>query len=245
MGINIQPPEHKDYFCNSYVNTYGIFFRGLFHNLHANAFILFFVGLLTTELAVSLHGVGHNFTSLFISCYPVGLRADASAVLAHFFINLLLKAFLAHFPHLYLFCALLANIPAVLAHFTTSFLGFPRPIYFFFTSFTPIGFLLDSSGFLGPITTSLPLLGFVGQHSCCASPFHHIIPRASSTHLLLLYLFYSHRLFTRFFGLPWPNCHIFTSFGLCWPTFLLCQPISLHSSGFLSPFTSSLLFLLP
>ena len=38
--------------------------------------------------------------------------------------------------------------------------------------------------------------------------------------------------------LPWLTFHIFTSFGLCWPTFLLCQPISLpHSLGFLGPFT--------
>ena len=43
-----------------------------------------------------------------------------------------------------------------------------------------------------------------------------------------------------------PTFHIFTSFGICWPTFLLCQPISLlHYSSFLGPFTSSLPLLLP
>ena len=42
-------------------------------------------------------------------------------------------------------------------------------------------------------------------------------------------------------GFPWLTFYIFTSIGLCWLTFLLCQPISLlHSSGFLGPFTSSL-----
>ena len=47
-------------------------------------------------------------------------------------------------------------------------------------------------------------------------------------------------------GLPRPTFHIFTSFGLCWPTILLCQPISLfHPSDFLTSFTSSLPLLLP
>ena len=44
-------------------------------------------------------------------------------------------------------------------------------------------------------------------------------------------------------GLPRPTFHIFTSFRLCWPTFLLCQTISLfHSSGFLNPLLSFYLF---
>ena len=59
----------------------------------------------------------------------------------------------------------------------------------------------------------------------------------------------------------WPTFHIFTSFGLYWPTFLLCQPISLiglpcpiyffcttftpmslllNPLGFLGPITTSL-----
>ena len=172
----------------------------------------------------------------------MGLWVDTFTVPTHFFINLLLRASLAHFPHLYIFWALLANIPAVPAHFTTSFFGLSCPIYFFFTSFTLMCFLLDSSGFLGPITTSLPLLGFVSQHSCCASPFHYFIPQASSAYLLLLISFtpmgfllnflgflglittslpllsfvgqhfYSHGRFARFFGFPWPNYHIFTSY---------------------------------
>ena len=80
------------------------------------------VGLLTANPAISLHHAYYSFISLFISCYLVGLWANALAVPAHFFINLLLRASLAHFPHLYLFWALLANILTVLAHFTTSFL---------------------------------------------------------------------------------------------------------------------------
>ena len=39
-------------------------------------------------------------------------------------------------------------------------LRLPRPIYFFFASFTLMGFLLDPLGFLGPITTSLLLITF-------------------------------------------------------------------------------------
>ena len=86
---------------------------------------------------------------------PMGLWVDALAVPAHFFINLLLMASLAHFPCLYIFWALLANILAMPVHF---------------------------------------------------------IPRVSSAHLLLLYIFYSHGLFSRSFGLPQPNYHIFTSY---------------------------------
>ena len=67
-----------------------------------------------------------------------------------------------------------------------------------------------TQGFLGPFFTSLPLLGFVGQHSYCANSFHYFIPRAFSTCLLPLNLFYFHGLFARLFGLPLPNYHIFT-----------------------------------
>ena len=47
-----------------------------------------------------------------------------------------------------------------------------------------------AQGFLGPFFISLPLLGFIDQHSYCASPF--FIHRASLAHLLPLYLFYFH-----------------------------------------------------
>jgi len=68
-----------------------------------------------------------------------------------------------------------------------------------------------AQGFPGPLFTSLPLLGFVGQHSCCASPFHHFILQASLAHLLPLHLFYFHGIFARSFGLPRPNYYISTS----------------------------------
>ena len=115
------------------------------------------VGLLATDPTISLHVAYYNFISLFISYYLMGLWADTPTVPANFFINLLLRASLAHFPYLYLFWTLLANIPAVPAHFTTSYW-------------------------------------------------------ASSAYLLLLYLFYFHGLFARFFWLPRPNYHIFTSY---------------------------------
>ena len=63
------------------------------------------VGLLATNPIISLHCIYYRFTSLFISYYPTGLQADVPAMLAHFFINLLLRASLAHFPHLCLFWA--------------------------------------------------------------------------------------------------------------------------------------------
>ena len=65
------------------------------------------VGLLATNFAISLHHECYNFTSLFISCYLVGLWTDAPVVSTLFFINLLFRASLAHLPHLYLFRALL------------------------------------------------------------------------------------------------------------------------------------------
>ena len=133
--------------------------KGLHLPVEPMFFFLVFVGLLTIDSAISLHRACYSFTSFFfISCYPMGLRADVPAVPAHFFINLLLKASLAYFPHLYLFWVLLANIPIMLAYFI--FLGLPQPIYFLFTSFTLMGFLVDLLSFLNPITTSLHFITF-------------------------------------------------------------------------------------
>ena len=69
----------------------------------------------------------------------------------------------------------------------------------------------SAQGFSGLPFTSSPLLGFVGQHSYCTNPFHYVILRASPAHLLRLYLYYSHGLFAKSFGLPQSNYHIFTS----------------------------------
>ena len=69
----------------------------------------------------------------------------------------------------------------------------------------------------------------------------HFIPRASSTHLLPFYLFYSHELFSKSSRLPWPNYHILPliTFRAYWP---LSQPNEFTNSflGFPGPFTSSL-----
>ena len=148
------------------------------------------VGLLAINLAISLYRTCYSFTSLFIICYLVGLWADAPTVPAHFFINFLLRASLACFPHLYLFWALLANIPAVPAYFIISFLTLPWPIYFFFTSFTFMGFSLDHLGFLNPITTSLSLI-----------TFRTYWPLSQPNEFT-----------NSFFGLPRPICFLFTSY---------------------------------
>ena len=148
------------------------------------------IGLLAIEPAISLHRACYSFTSFFISCYPMGLQANAPAAPTHFFIHLLLKASLAYFSHLYLFWALLANIAAMPTHFTASFLEFPWPVYLFFTSFTLMSFLLDSMSFLGLITISLSLITFWAYWPLSQPiEFTNLFPRASPAHLLLLYLF--------------------------------------------------------
>ena len=87
-----------------------------------------------------------------------------------------------------------------------------------------------------PLSTSLPLLGFIGQHSCCACPFHSLGFLGPFTPL---YFFYSHGLFAKSFRLFWPNYHIFISYYFS-NTLILPMGLLLHSLGFLSPFTSSL-----
>ena len=84
-------------------------------------------------------------------------------------------------------------------------------------------------GFPGPLLIHLPLLGFVGQHSCCTSPFHHFIPRASLAHLLPLYLFYSHDFSLNPLGFLSP---ITTSLLLIisWAYWLLGQPTEFTNS---------------
>ena len=132
----------------------------------------------------------------------MGLWVDALAVPAYFFINLLLRVSLAHFPYLYLFWALLANIPAVPTHLIISFLGLPGPIYFFCTFFTPMGFLLDPLGFLGPITTSLPLIYFQAYWPLSQpNKFTNSFPGLPRPIYFLFTSYYSHGLTTSFLGL--------------------------------------------
>ena len=171
------------------------------------------MGLLAIDLAISLHRAYYDFASPFISCYPMGLQADSLAVPTHFFINLLLRASLAHFSRLYLFWALLANIPTVPTHFTTSFLGLSQPVYFLLTSFTFMGFLLDYLDFPCPITISLPFITFWAYWTL-SRPIE----------------------FTNsFLELPHPSYFFFTSFFFFFPIGLLLHPL-----GFSSPFTYSL-----
>ena len=100
-------------------------------------------------------------------------------------------------------------------HFFISFLGLPQPIYFFFTSFILLGFLLDLLGFLGLITTSLPLItSWVYWPFSLSNKFTNSFPK-------LLWLIY----------FPFTSYY---SYGR-----------KLHSLGFFGPFTPALpLFIL-
>ena len=92
------------------------------------------VGLLAVDPAIPLHYACYSITFPFYFLLPISLRADAPTVPAHFFINILLKASLAHFPHLYLFWALLANIPTVPTHFIPrAYLAHLLPLYLFYS----------------------------------------------------------------------------------------------------------------
>ena len=162
---------------------------------------------LATNLVISFHCVCYNFAFLFISYYPVGLRADVLAISTHFFINPLLRASLAQFPLLYLFWAYwLIFLPCqpILPLYS---LGFFNPFTTSLPLFTPMGLLLNSFSFLSLFTTLLPLITFLGLLAIKANPLSLPI----------------HSL-----GFPDP----FTSFlPLIIPLGLL-----LHSLGFLGPY---------
>ena len=171
------------------------------------------MGLLAIDLAISLHRAYYDFASPFISCYPMGLQADSLAVPTHFFINLLLRASLAHFSRLYLFWALLANIPTVPTHFTTSFLGLSQPVYFLLTSFTFIGFLLDYLDFPCSITISLPFITFWAYWTLSRPiEFTNSFLELPHTFSLPLFFFFSYRLTTSSFRLFQPIYLFFISF---------------------------------
>ena len=98
-----------------------------------------------------------------------------------------------------------------------SFFGRPRPISSFPTSFTPMGFLLNHSGFTGLITTSLPfrLIGL------WANPMNLLIPFFRLPWPIFYFLsisYNSHGLTTLFLGLPRPICfllgHLLSFVGL-------------------------------
>jgi len=104
----------------------------------------------------------------------------------------------------------------MLAYFTTSFLKLPRPIYFFSTSFTPMGFLLDSLGFLESITTSLPLVT-IRAYWPLSQPieFTNSFPGLPQPIYFLFTSYYSHRLTTSFIRLPQPIFFFFSFFFFC------------------------------
>ena len=81
-----------------------------------------------------------------------------------------------------------------------------------FLPYQPISSSIFCSGLPRPTFHVFTSFGLVGQHSYHASSFYHFISWASLTHLLLFYLYYSHRLFAKFFGLPQLIYYIFTSY---------------------------------
>lgn len=77
---------------------------------------------------------------------------------------------------------------------------------------------------------SFTSFALIGQHSCCASLFYHFIHWASSTHLLILYLFLLHGLVAKFLELPRHfllYLYLLVPFWAYWP---LNQPIELTNS---------------
>ena len=144
---------------------------------------------------------------------------------SHFLVNFLLKASQAYFSLLYLSWALLTDILVVPAHFITLFFGLPRPIYYLFTSFTPMRFLLNLLGFLDPITTSL-LLITTWAYWLLGQPieFTNSFPRLSRPIYFLSISYYSHGLTISFLKLPWPTYSLFTSFYSCGAYWSLILP---------------------
>lgn len=199
--------------------------RGLHLLAEPMFFFLVSVGLLVIDPATSLHCVCCNYTLPFTSCYPVNSWAD---VPVHFFVNPLLRASHAHFLHLYLFWALLANNLAMPAHFIISFLWLSRLINFLFISFTPMGFLLNHLGLFGLITTSLPFIAFWAYWPLSQpNEFTNLFPGLFTSFLpviipmsVLLHSLEFLSPFTHFFNL-------FLFLWACWPSILPFQPARL------------------
>ena len=117
----------------------------------------------------------------FISCYPMGLWTDTLVVSAHFFLNLLLKASLAHFSHLYLFWAHILCLSSLLGLGVT-WAKSPhlsaKPVFSFFVS---VGlWIIDPTIWLHHGCYSFTSLfhfllphGLVDWYSCRVSPLLH------------------------------------------------------------------------
>ena len=122
--------------------------------------------------------------------------------------------------------------------FHYSFLGLTRPIYFFFTSFTPMGFLLDPLGFLGPITTSLPLIYFQAYWPLSQpNKFTNSFPGLPRPIYFLFTSYYSYGLTTSFLGL-------LGSFTPSLPLFILVSLLAINPaiSAYWACFLIPLLF---
>ena len=79
-----------------------------------------------------------------------------------------------------------------------------------------MGFLLNSLGFFGPITTSLPLITFWAYWPLSQTiEFTNSFPRLPQPIYFLFTSYYSHRLIISFFRLPRPIYFFFTSFYFC------------------------------
>jgi len=213
-----------------FIPSWTEYCSGITLHLLASPCFLFsmIVSLLTTDPTILFRRACYTFTSLFTSYYPVGLQVDVLAMLTHFFINLFLKASLAHFPHLYLFWACWPTFLTCQPIFTNLFLGLPQPICSFFTSFTLMRFLLNSLSFLGPITTSFPLITFRAYWPL-SQPigFTNSFPRLPRSIYFLFTSYYSHGLTTSFLGLPRPIYFFFISFYSC--------KLASHQSSYFSP----------
>ena len=99
-----------------------------------------------------------------------------------------------------------------------SFFELPRPIYFLYTSFTPMGFLLNHLVFLDPITTSLSLITFQAYWPLSQpNEFTNSFPELSRPIYFLITSYCSHGFTTSFIGFPRPIYFLFTSYYSCGP----------------------------
>jgi len=130
----------------------------------------------------------------------MGLQADVSAVPVQF-------------SHPYLFWALWANIPAVLAHFIPRASSAHLLLLHLFYSHR---FLLNPLGFLGPTTTSLPLITLraywpLSQPNGFTNSF---LGRPRPIYFFFI-SYFSHGFTISLLRLSWPIYFLFTSYYSC------------------------------
>ena len=93
----------------------------------------------------------------------------------------------------------------------------------------PLPCKFSAQGFPCLLFTSLPLLGFVGKHSCCTNPFYYVILRASSTHLLTFTSFTLMGFLLNLLGFLNPTT-TYLPLITTWAYWLLGQPIEFPNS---------------